>query len=389
MIQQLLVFLTFSIHCCYGWHNVIRPQQSPKTTTEELKPWVRTIYGTKVELVTPTVIAGVTFSAKPEETPDPLKPWVSLKQEGLPVTVKPEIKKGHTIRASPDYSTYFKTASTRTYTYEDLKAHNMDPGDIHKEVMFVDEDDAYVSLNPIIRCTPERYFHKGDAKDIPSEPFCTPMENKDWQVGKTYFVSWYTRFFRDEVKESTVEQVRVHLSYVQETAYQRGFAKRDIKATFFSSEWIDNIDGLYPITVDEDWLQGKPRRSVVVSVQPSTVSDEEFNPLEFGVLIKILRGSKVFKTTKEELALQDAGIHHRPWYYVILTVPTIVAFTIAVMYFLSQCTGKYRDFSDVTRMALNKKHRVLGKIKDMKRFKKIKNHKYDELPIHRKSGKQT
>lgn len=66
-----------------GYRPVIHPKEK-ETTSEEPKPWIRTVYSTKVEIVTPTVIAGVTFSAKPLATPDPLQPWVSLQKDGRP-----------------------------------------------------------------------------------------------------------------------------------------------------------------------------------------------------------------------------------------------------------------------------------------------------------------
>ncbi|CAI4046161.1 hypothetical protein SUVZ_11G1390 [Saccharomyces uvarum] len=384
---SILFFLASFCQYVHGAKPVIRPKEK-MTTSEEVKPWLRTIYGSQNEIVTPTVIAGVTFSAKPDPTSDALKPWVSLKKDGTPQTIKPEIKKGRTQRKSPDYSTYFKTATMRTYSYEELKAANMDPDDVHEEEDFIDEDDTYVSLNPIIRCTPNRYFNKGPARDIPSEPFCTPRENSNWKVGKTYFVTWFTRFFEDEHSGEVAEKVRVHLSYVKEKSKEMGNHKRDLPATFFTSEWIDNVDGLLPIEIKEEWLQNKYERRIVVSVQPVSIPEEEFNPLQNGVLLYISMGSKVYKPTKEQLALQDAGISDDKWYYVALSIPTVVVIFFVLMYFFLHANGKNRDFTDVTRKALNKKRRVLGKFSEMKKFKTMRNHKYTELPSYKKTGKQ-
>lgn len=58
-------------------------------------PWYRTVDG-QVEIVRPTVIAGVTISAKPPKTTDPLQEWVSLDKTGKPKTIRPEIKNGRT-----------------------------------------------------------------------------------------------------------------------------------------------------------------------------------------------------------------------------------------------------------------------------------------------------
>lgn len=370
-----------------AWRDAVRPKEK-LTTSEDAKPWVRTIYGTKVEIVTPTVIHGITFSARPAPTPNPLEPWVSLQKDGTPKTIQPKIKNGVTKDGKPDYSTYFKTMSIKTYGYEDLKAHNMDPDDHYEEEIFIDEDDTYVSLNPVIRCTPKRYFNKGVAKDISSEPFCTPREDVNWKAHNTYFVTWYTRFFDDEHTGKSADKVRIHLSYVKEKSKEKGFHKREIPATFYSSEWIGNVDGIFPLTVQEEWLQEKYERRVVLSVQPDSIPDDEFDPLEHGVLMYIILGSKVYKHTKEELALEDAGISKEKWYYVAMLIPSLVMVSFAGMYFFLYLNKRNRDFSDITQKALNQKRRVLGKVANMKKFKNMKNHTYSELPIHKKTSKQ-
>ncbi|CDO96539.1 unnamed protein product [Kluyveromyces dobzhanskii CBS 2104] len=382
----LLVSLSLWIESAFGYRNVVQPKHTT-TTSETPKPWIRTIYGTQREIVTPTVIAGVTFGRQPQITPDPLEPWVSLKKDGSPQTVKPQIKNGRTKNGAPDYGSYFKTASTTTYSEEELVEMGIEPDGPHEEEKLVDEDITYLSLNPIIRCTPNRYFNKGSSKDVSSAPFCTPKENADLKVSKTYFVSWYTRFFENDegVKD---DEVRLHLSYVKEKAHEKGYAKRDLTGTFFSSEWLKNLDGMYPLEISEEWLQGSYTRKIIISVQPKSISDDEFDPFETGVVANIILGSKVFKTTKEQLALQDQGITEDTWYYVAMTIPTVVLFAVVFMYFFVQLNSKYRDFSDVKRQALNQKRKVIGKFKDIKKYRHIKNHKYDELPLH-KSSKQS
>ncbi|QLQ80122.1 hypothetical protein HG537_0D01220 [Torulaspora globosa] len=364
-----------------GYRPNIRPKEKV-TTSEQPDPWYRTIYGTKVELVTPTVIAGVTFKAKPSPTPNPLEPWITLNKLGEPKTVKPEIKNGITKKGSPDYSTYFKVASTTTLAYEDLKAHNMDPDEVYEEKVFIEEDKTYVSLNPVIRCTPDRYFNKGPSRDISSEPFCTPQEDVQWKVGKTYFASWYTHFFRDEHSDEVIDEVKVHLSYVKEREGEKGFVKRDIPATFFSSEWLRNDEGMLAIEVQPEWLQGARTRKVVLSVQPKNVPDEEFHPLDHGILLFIDAGSRVYKHTKEQLALEEAGFTERHWLFVAITMPTVVVIALILMYFFLYANNSYRDFSDITRKAMSKKHRVIGKVSEIKKFKNLRNHKYSELPSY-------
>ena len=365
----------------FGWKDVHRPMERDKKTTNEVpKPWIRTIYSSQKEIVTPTVIGGVTFSKKPLPTPDPLEPWISLNNDGSPKTIKPEIKNGRTKRASPTYNMYFQTLSVKTYSYEDVKAHNMNPNDIYEEEVFIDEDDTYTSLNPIIRCTPDRFFKKGLAKDISSEPFCTPRENSLWKVGKSYFITWYTHFFSEFSSEKKADKVRIHLSYVREKLTRKGYNKRDFAGTFFTSEWVKNLDGVFPITIEQDWLQGYYDRRILVSIQPSYISVDEFNPLENGVMLHIMLGSKVAKKGQKERALIDAAVYDQEWYYVALTIPTVVVMALVLMYFFLQLTKGDRDFSDITKDALSKKRRILGTFIKMKKYKNIKNSKYSELP---------
>lgn len=388
LVVFFLLFLQFNL--ANGYRPVIQPKEK-LTTSEEPKPWHRTIYGDRAEIVTPTVIAGVTFSRKPLVTPDPLEPWVSLVKDGRPKTIKPEINKGRTKHGKPDYSTYFKKVYTSTWNYEGLKAHNMDYSDVHEEEIFEDEDETYTSLNPIVRCTPRRYFNKGPTRDIPSDPFCTPHEDSAWSVGKVYFLTWYTHFFKDENSDEVVNNVRIHMAYVKEKAHEKGVLKRDKpSATFFKSEWIKNVDGVYPIEILREWLQEQRTRKIVISVQPENVPDSEFDPLQYGVLVYLDEGSRVYKSTKEQLALSDAGITDDKWYYVILSIPTVVLVSLVLMYFFIVANRKYRDFSDVTNDALKKRHRILGKVTDFKKYKKMKNRNYSELPVHSKgnSGKQ-
>lgn len=385
-IKVLITFLLLQAQV-FAWRPVIFPKEK-ETTSEEPKPWIRTVYSTKVEIVTPTVIGGVTFSAKPDPTPNPLKPWVSLNKDGRPKTIKPEIKNGHTKKGYPDYSTYFKTASIRTYSYEELKAHNMDPNDVYEEEVWIDEDQTYVGLNPIIRCTPNRYVNK--KHDILEGPFCTPRENSRFKVGNVYFVTWYTKFFEEPTTGKVADKVRMHISYVREKAKEKGYIhRRELPATFYSSEWMDNLDGIHAVEPELDWLQGAYERRVVISVQPDYISDDEFDPLENGVLLHIIQPAKVIKKTKEELKLEDAGISDETWYYVALTIPSLVVVALVGMYFFLHLNRKNRDFSDITNRELKKKHRVLGKVSDLHRFKKFKNHKYDELPTFKKSSKQS
>jgi len=323
-------------------------------------PWYRTVDG-QVEIVRPTVIAGVTISAKPPKTTDPLQEWVSLDKTGKPKTIRPEIKNGRTKKGRPDYSTYFQSATTVTYNKEQLKAHNMAEDEVFEEVIQIEESDLEDHLlNPIIRCTPDRYKKKGIAKDVLTEPFCTPEDDVRLILDKTHFITWYSRYFAPEVKK-----VRIHLSNVKESAKQKGFKKRDlddlneaddidytpfdkrskvlehggkVKEGFFVSEWVSNEDGFYPLTIIQDWFpKNVYEKKVLISLQPDNVPDDEFNVLTDSIVVEFWKGAKVGKGEFADLQRQEEkhvnkyltgdnieeGIDYEE-YIVMMTLPTCV-----------------------------------------------------------------
>lgn len=359
--------------------------------TPTLKPWARTIYKTKVELVTPTVIAGVTFSAKPPATTNGLEPWISLKKDGSPQTIRPKNKNGVIEKASPDYSTYFQTATTVLYNKEQLKAHNMDEDQIYEHVEFIPEDRTYQLLNPILRCTPEGYKMRGMAKDQTPEPFCTPQDNVKLYMDKTYFVTWYTRFFDEDVTS-----VRLHLSYVREAGSQKGL-KRDTgfvdslvekssnlinnmkrsvviekggrlqEKSFFVSDPIASDVGFFALTVDEGWFGEKDYyRKVLISLQPDTVPDEEFDHMSNYIVVEIAKGSKVAKGHQEDLKKLDEknakiasgeyevieGIDYEK-YLIIITLPACVIVATFGMWIFVRINKT--DLSFLKKVKFNKK----------------------------------
>lgn len=368
------------------WKEVVQPNKdyenklSQKKSLELAKPkeipksWIRTISSSVVEIVQPTVIASVTFSAKPPATTNGLEPWVSLNKDGTPKTIKPQNKNGNIKNGKPDYGTWFQDVHTVTYSHEELKAHNMKPGETFEEVIYDEEDQTYVSLNPLIRCTPDRYYMKGLAKDISSSPFCTPREKSDLKLDKTYFVTWFTKYF-----PAITENVRIHLAYVKESEYEKGMSKREfmdfsndgaLPGTFFTSDWILNRDGYFPLEVQEEWLKSKFNKKVLITIQPDSIADEEFDILNSnGTVVTFLKGAVVAKTTKEQKEIQDqGGSDSDNIYYVILIMPTMVILAACVMYFFVFITKGTRDFSSVRKSYFKRK---FGK------------RNYDKLPQHK------
>lgn len=345
-------------------------------TLETPTPWVRTISSTLKVIVTPTVIAGVTFGAKPPKTTNGLEKWISLKKDGSPKTINPKNKGGVIKNGFPTYGTYFATPTTVTHKNEDLKQHDMKEGEDFTEVQYIDEDPTYHELNPMIRCTPKLYYHKGAAKNVLSAPFCFPHDNQRWLSGKEYFVLWYSRFFPEDVKK-----VRLHLNFVKENAKNR-ILKRDTlddeedigidltkrsKAieqggriqgdSFYSSEWIDNEKGFHHIYINETWMQGSTDfyRKVLVSIQPDNVEDDEHNHYENYFVVQLARKAHVGKGHMEDLKALEAkwraeGVEIEDddsfeKYYVMMLLPTIVCVIAFAMYLFVQFNNKDLDLT--------------------------------------------
>ncbi|RLV95713.1 Uncharacterized protein JA1_000692 [Spathaspora sp. JA1] len=347
----------------YAKNQAAKEAGGSSTTDIPLK-WVRTV-GTKVEIVHPTVIAGVTFSAKPPLTTDGLEPWVSLDKDGRPKTMKPEIKGGRTKKAHPTYGTYFQTATTILHSKEDLKAHNMEDDEIFEEVVYLDEDLSDHNLSPLIRCTPDRYQKKGIAKDKLTEPFCTPQDNARLIRDKTYFVTWYSRFFSDDVTK-----VKIHLSHIKESLRQKGLKKRQeveseqvpvsldkrsavlehggkvTELSFYTSDWVSNDQGFFPLDIDEKWFGNEYWRKVLLTLQPDNVADEDFDHMKNSIVVEIWKGVKVSKGHLEDLKKLEEkhanaylgkvdeveeGIDYEK-YIIMMTMPTCVILAAFGMY---------------------------------------------------------
>lgn len=377
--------------------------------------WVRTVTlasSTKVELVRPTVIAGVTFSAKPPVTTDGLEPWISLDKSGRPKTVKPKNKDGRIESPSPTYGTWFATATTVYLNKEDLKAENMADDETFEDVRYIEEDNPDISLNPLIRCTPDYYFKKGVGKDISSEPFCTPKDNAVLYVDWTYFVTWYTRF------HDKAEKVKLLLSYVKEHPMQKGTKRsegaeiieepglqntanitkrssviegggRIADLPFFESDWIDSKQGYFPLSIEKDWIREEWYQKVLVSILPDNVKLEDFNFYENSIVVHMQHKPTVGKEHLTDLkALEERykkkqlnyEIEEGPpfeKYMTMMAVPTcVILFALGMLLFV-RINKKYVDLSHLKKpkaRGVNTTHRRIP-------FKSKKNG-YSTLPLY-------
>lgn len=352
-------------------------------TLEVPGPWLRTIYGTVKEVVTPYAIGDIIF-ATPLPT-DPLQaslaPWITLKKDGSPKTVRPKMKDGTVANGFPTVGTHFATATTVLHAQEDLNAHNLKDGDQLEEVILMDEDTTYVSLSPIMRCTPDFFFKRGQAGMDLSEPFCFPHDHQKFRVGKTYFMTWYSRFFEN------AQKVRIHYAYITEKSQNLGkdksFKKRGlggflnaeihdapvrgakaqlaqldensklkgtVEGAFYSSDWVDNDMGFFPIEVQPEWLQGKYYKRVLMAIQPDTVSDEEFDIMSSSHLYGTFQFTEsVGKNNAELRKIRDRVGHDDDFYYIITAIPTIVAITAFCAYLFVIINKKTLDLSNIRK----------------------------------------
>ena len=378
---------------------------SSSTTTQ--KPWVRTLSDNRKEIVTPTVIAGVTFGGKPPATTDGLEPWISLDKVGQPKTIQPQMKDGKIKKAWPTYGTWFATPTTIVHSNKDSEFHNIDDPEFHEET-WIDEDPYEHSLNPMIRCTPERYSKKGMAKDKNTEPFCTPQDNVRWIMDKTYFITWYSGFF-----DKDVENVRIVFSYVKQAAHQKGwkrslpnfmkrslpnFMKRSseiekggkVQNSFYITEWIKNTKGYFPLLVDEEWIGEKEyQRKVLISIQPDNVEDEEFDLLEKSVVVEFSKGVKVNKEHLQDLKkldeknanrylgveVDDVGIDYEK-YMIMMGLPTCAALFGLFAYLFVWFNMKKIDLSSIKKKSYAREKTTHRRIP----FRSKKNKDYTSLP---------
>ena len=348
---------------------ILKDEEAAKKSEEPPKPWIRTIYDDVVEVVTPYVIGGVTFAAPQPQTTNGLEPWISINKEGLPKTITPKLKNGIIANGYPDVKTYYQTATTVVHHQKDLKAHNLGDDETVEEVIMIEEDDTYVKLSPLQRCTPDYYYKKGVANVESSEPFCAPEERRKFRVGLTYFITWYTRFFENTNK------VRFHYAYVNEKSHEKGFDKRDfldaalkdmdteiervagevatggaVHGAFYSSDWIDNTNGWYSFEVKPEWLQEKFYKKVAIAIQPDSIPDDEFSILDAPHIFATFQYKEsIGKNTKEMRALQDKVGTNDDVYYVIAAMPTVVLISVIGMYGFLYLTRKHRDLSGVRK----------------------------------------
>lgn len=335
---------------------------------------VRTLPTTTVtELVTPTIWGGVTFSASPRSHSKTPLPWLSLDREGKVKTISPQLKNGITQNGSPHYGTWFDEIVTETINLK-TAIEGVSDDTIHEQEKHIVEDTTDRELNPIIRCTPERYFNKKRrGRKLKSEPFCTPREGSRLLLDSTYWISWYTKSFPD------ADKVRLHLAYIELNKYGKigkrdfipdqdsGLAKRDTDNAFWSSDWLPNLDGVYPLTITDDMFQDMPVQNIMLTVQPDYIMDDEFN-LVNGTYMQIFRrpikgsGRSAAKIRTEDEGSSDSLL------YIAMTIPTILVVFFVFFMVFNFCVRNNRSWKSV-RVKSRRTSKLFGK-----------KNKYSKLP---------
>ncbi|ODV96199.1 hypothetical protein PACTADRAFT_33377 [Pachysolen tannophilus NRRL Y-2460] len=149
--------------------------------------------------------------------------------------------------------------------------------------------------------------------------------------------------------------------------------KGELPGTFFTSDWILNRDGFFPLEIQESWLKGEFHKKVLITIQPNTIPDEEFDLLNSnGTVVNFQKGSIVAKTTKEMKAIEDeGGANSDNIYYVMMATPTCVLISVAGMYLFVFVMRKNRDFSKIKENYLKKRK------KNKKEYSKLPQYKSD------------
>ncbi|KAK9234955.1 hypothetical protein V1525DRAFT_411388 [Lipomyces kononenkoae] len=306
-----------------------------------LRPWTRTAPSGTKETVTPFIVEGITISPRPAVvTPTVAVPWISLKNNGAPVTIKPNVKDGYTKNASPTYGTWFAEetgavdaiGSSTTASVAEESAVAKDTNALTTVMNGRYYEGEFERLNPIIRCTPERYLEQGDLA-----PLCSPTSSSELLSGHAYFVTWYSRYFNST-------QVRINLldydtlSITSPSAIHDKSVEKSLKEfAFFTSEWVDNELGYYILEIDPKWI-GKPfSKSVYIHIESPVEAADDLD-VTHAPLVTLMKGPKAMRNTQryEEQTLEMAA-----------TIPLCVLVFCVFLAAFHFCTRRSRKIGNI------------------------------------------
>lgn len=177
--------------------------------------WTSTLANGALELVTMTIIDGVTISAPAPTTTDKSKPtpWVSVDGSGIPIAVTPTILTagGSTVSTSPSPPTSYPTPN---------------------------------AIPPVLRCFGDRVPASntdGKSTNPPGYPFCSPRNGTEMLVGETYWLTWDPTYWG---ANNDIKFVKIYARYLP---------SKNNEDQVFITDWISNADGYFPLTVLDDY----------------------------------------------------------------------------------------------------------------------------------------
>lgn len=192
-----------------------------------LSVWRSTLPNGAIEFVTATIVDGVTISASPASTTDPSKPtpWISIDNSGIPIAITPTIQTpgGSTVSPSPVPPSNYPTPH---------------------------------AIPPVLRCFGDRVpdAPAGDAS-VPGYPFCSPRNGTEMVVDETYWITWDPTYWGG----SSIKFVKL---------YARSLPSRGNKDLVFSTDWISNADGFFPLKVLANYFVPDTQGYMFINMQP-------------------------------------------------------------------------------------------------------------------------
>lgn len=226
--------------------------------------WTSTLSNGAIEIVTATVIDGVTISASPASKTDNSKPtpWVSLDNSGIPIAVTPSIVSpgGSTISASPTAPSSYPTPN---------------------------------AIPPVLRCFGDRVPAQntnGGTSNPPGFPFCTPRNGTEMLVGETYWLTWDPTYWgSDDIK------------FVK--LYARYLPSKSNEDEVFITDWLSNSDGYFPLRILDDYRIRGTNGYMFINMSPMVPSGSDAPRVGTvsGPIIRVISSIKDAQTTISRL----------------------------------------------------------------------------------------
>lgn len=302
------------------------------TKAHVTKPWLlKPTDGGEPMHVTPTVWGDALFRGQRQVGAVP-NPWIKLKKDGQAKTITPKVVKGKTKNAPPEYGDWFHVNRDVTENARSAGYKTAHPTDVVGYNEMLDEEDPIeASFNPVERCTPEKFIK---VKKQRVGPWCSPQYGKGVMLDHVHWFTWYTREFPD------AEKVRLHCAYIQGKALH----KREIEdsSVFHITEWVSNTWGVYPMEIEEEWLDGEYEQKVAVAIQPDYMDDDEITDdylLKNSTFVRFRRGAIVQKKDKGRL---DLDKNEEGMMITIITIPSVVVIFACIYVLFTQITAGAR-----------------------------------------------